>query len=466
MHTHPATRATGRRRRRLLAALTTATALTLVVTGCTLDAAAQARKASGHESLSTQNAMPSLAGKFDSIDKLTLEEGPADPTAGLNAGQKLMLGTERGIEDSDNVRIHLTIASPQVELVRFGETYRGDQKPCPALEKLPRSVEKIAAGSTGESCVEAKGANDISQELTYRLPGTKQLFWVYVKNPFIGDRELQCGIFDPTTWKPVNTTETSYTCDKRWEQDNKSKNPMPRVRLMRKNTVEVTDPVQAQKLLKENCNKNQPECVYTSVRQRVVSPPTAEWTLLDMYANCGPDKHESAEHAWEQEKEFEGKYTVGAEGSFGYGNPAHDKIAAKIKVQFKHIWTVKDSYKVKVDQPVPYGTANLFYAGVSYLELTGDFTITTKDNVYIIKDTTYKLPLKDNWTDDHGNTVEFLQTESFGAGVTCDPMEDEKDHGPKLTAKVQKQLDRGVIPSLDELLAAGAMPASAAVSAE
>lgn len=459
MNTDTETRIFRRRNARLLAGVAMAAALALGASGCSVDAMDQAQKSLGDDGTAVDSDMPSLADKYTPMDELVLTDGVDDLEAGLNAAQKLAFAASASSrETSSNRRIHLTILSPQVDLVRAGETYHGKQRTCVGLERIPNSVAKIPAGGTGESCFDSAALTDISQELTYRLPGTNQLFWIYVKVPVVGDPVLQCNIFDPATWKPVEPKRTAYTCDLQWMQMGYNVNPMPRVRVTKKDTIVVTDPAQAKKLLEENCGKMRPECDYSSTRQRVVSPPAAEWTLLDTYTNCGPDQHEGAEHSWAQEKEFSGTYTVSAEGSFGYGNPAHDKVVAKLKAEYKHIWSVTNVYLAEVEQPVPYGTTNLFYAQLSYLELTGDFTIITKDHVYILKDSLYKLPLSEEWKDEDGNVIKPMEKHSLGASADCSAISggNDKDHGPKLKRSVQKQLDAGIIPSADVLLAAGA----------
>ncbi|CAG7616806.1 hypothetical protein ACFPZL_06525 [Leucobacter soli] len=461
-----------------LTAIAIGSALALGVSGCTPDTANLAKKAVGDEQSGfvgmagdvepvaitdtapvSENEVPTLADKYEPMAALDMPKGKTDLTQGLNAGQKQALQSTQGVTETvDRLRIHLTIASPQVTISRFGETYGGKQRNC--LD-LPWSTINIPAGTTGESCTEITAGTWMSVEQTYRLPGTTDLLWIYVKNPLIGNPELQCNMFDPRTWKPVDIKKTKYTCDVRWMQHGYWTNPMPRVRVTAKNVVEVKDAKRAQQLLTENCSKKQPECDYTSTRQRVVSPPESEWTLLDTYTNCGPDRHESAEHKWAQAKTFQGAYTIGGAISGGYGNPAHDKVSAKIKASFKHIWKIENSYKAVVKQPVPYGKTNLFYAQLSYLELTGDFVITTKDNVYIITDTVYKLPLSDEYKDEDGNRFKFLEKHSMGADADCASIAKwvEEDHGHKKTvksSKVQKLLNSGVIPSASDLLAAGA----------
>ncbi|MFC6234733.1 hypothetical protein ACFPZL_06530 [Leucobacter soli] len=413
------------------AALALAAALALSFAGCSAETVMQAQKAVGES-----EAAPALAGQIEPFGGIVFDES-ADGGSGMpKAGA--------GNETSRVPRIHLTIASPDVELTRFGETKKGYPVECVksggASLGLPISSASVAAGGTAESCVQSKGNEVISQELTYRLPGTNQLFWVYAKaTPLLGAQdELQCAIIDPGTWKAVKKSD--YRCDLRWMQDDHL-NPMPRVRVTKKPTTVITDGAEAQRLLEKYCSKGEPECSYRATRQEIVETPGSQWNVLDVYNNCGPDRHESAKHQFIEEKSLGMQATFSVEKTWTF-NIKIVKLAVSTK--YSHAWSAENKVTISVENSVPWGYANIFYLQPTYLEIDGDFTIKTDDGSYVIRDANFRLPVNPDWRDEDGRRYSSAEKHARGVKIDCPAKPTQGSSGTKM-------LDGSAAPTADTL---------------
>lgn len=417
-----------------------AAALMLGLAACSPDVAMQAQKSVGEDPAGSGAAQPELAGVIDPYASLPMLEDPAEgdaamPRAGANP------------ETSRLPRIHLTILSPDVPITRAGETRKGYIGPCvnPKNDRplgLPLSPDAVAAGGTAESCLQSRGNEPVSQELTFKLPETGDLFWVYSRvTPILGgNNDLQCAIFDPKTWKPVKRSQ--YACDLQWMQMGNHLNPVPRVRLTKKPTKIVTDPGEGQRLIEQYCGANKPECTYTVKRQDVVQTPESEWTVIDVYNNCGPDKKEPAMHSYSRSRAFTVKdsFGVAASGEFNL-----KIIIIKLEAKYEHAWTNSNVVTFGVKNPVPWGWADILYAQPAYLEVDGDFTILTDAGTTIVRGANFKLPLDPDWGDElGGNRYPAVAQHSRGVKINC-PVE------PTQGSSGTKMIDGSKAPSADTL---------------
>ncbi|MFC7766127.1 hypothetical protein [Leucobacter soli] len=238
------------------------------------------------------------------------------------------------------------------------------------------------------SCLDGEGIPEL--ELTYSIPGVKDLLWIWVKIPDIGDNKLKCSVIDPGTWE--TNINSKYTCGAAWLQDDgHGRNPMPKVKLQLKKTEVVEDGGNAQEIMEKYCTKNQPNCDFTGAKRKLVPSEKSDWKVLDVYNNCGPDKKEVGHQTWAKERKFGWENSVGL--SFeGEVEIPETKFNIGGEFELEGAWEFTNSYENEIDNPVPWGYANIFYLQVNYLEVTGDVDVVTKDKNYRLKNITYKLP--------------------------------------------------------------------------
>ncbi|MFV0432896.1 MAG: hypothetical protein ACK5LO_02770 [Leucobacter sp.] len=403
-------------------AFTAATAL--AAAGCTADDLAQSGKVIGEE----DSEPTSLVDSIEPLEELvTPQEFPEDQDPGEIVSDEL-LQAGAAHEEARLPRIHLTIASPDGDLKKRGETYRNKPNKDKRYQCVdnaqggswkgfdePMVVERVSAGGSSRSCLEEKG--DPELEVTYTLPGTTDLAWVYVKVPDWGDNILKCSVIDPISWK--TKTNSSWACDQQWLQDNgHGWNPMPKVRFTDKNkVVQVTDAVEAQRILDEYCSEGQPSCTFNATSQEVISPDESKWRLLSYFDNCGSTRAESGKHIWEDSVGHLWSIMVG--GSLAVGGGKEKTFTVEVKGEFEHTWTSERTYTARVEQPVRWGWGNWFYAQDNYVHLTGQFIVKTPTATYQMDDAEYDLPLGKVWTDSNGTAITPKSTGSLAYPVQC-----------------------------------------------
>lgn len=427
--------------------------------GCTAEAATQAKKALGE---APSAAAPDFADSVDPIDEEiapsaaegdgTVGEDDGDETNGDSDGDDTgvdpdqdptpqpdaeaetttkpesktadkhgKIGSGAAHEDSTVPRIHMQIVSVDNDITLKGETYtnretKGKRDDCPDPKGLPAVAKRVAKGEVTHSCLQSVGLPEL--ELTYSIPGTKDLLWIYTAVPDIGDNVLKCSIIDPGTWETRN--DSAFTCGASWQQDDgHGFNPMPKVKLQKKPTVKLTeDDPEALRVVEKYCSKGQKACSFDGAKREVKASPKSEWKILHTYRNCGPDKKNVAMHSWSNPKKFEWENSLGAsisaefelgEGGFNAGGGA----------EFEAAWAFSNTYNNEVHQPVPWGYADIFYLQVNYLHITGDIDISTVEKNYQVKNVTFKLPLAESWTDERGKTIPMSAKHAVGKKITC-----------------------------------------------
>lgn len=429
------------RRARWLSAMALVSVCALGIVGCTTDTAELAKKAAGDDPLvqtETQQADPdepaasgtdadtAADASSEMPDDLEDTVDPIDEEAGKASDakpSKVKAGAAH--EDTSRLRIHLQILSMESDVTFRGETYKnpdtnGQSKECvdPKTQKslgIPKRVDKVVKGVVSHVCMESAGMPSL--ELTYNIPGTTDLFWIYTTVPAIGQNRLLCSVIDPRTWE--TNINSPYTCDAQWLQDNgHGDNPMPKVKLRKKPTVKLTDNGEAQDVLKQYCSKGQTNCDFTEAKRVITPSPKSEWKVLDTYNNCGPDKKHPAMHSWKKQRKFGWENSVGlsfsVEGELPWG-----KFNAGGGAGFEAAWEFSNTYENTVKQPVPWGYADIFYLQVNYLRVTGDILISTKDKNYELKNVTYRLPLAEAWKDERGQIVPMSSKYAVGVKITC-----------------------------------------------
>jgi hypothetical protein len=401
-----------------------ALAAALTVAGCTAGDLAQTGKAVG----GGESDPTSLVGTIEPLGELvTPQEFPDGEEAGtVAAGEGLL--TSDAHEETRLPRIHLTVASPDGDIAKRGETYKNKPNKDKRYECVdhsqggatvgvhePMVVEKVKAGGISRSCLEEKG--DPELEVTYTLPGTTDLAWVYVKVPDWGDNILQCSIIDPKTWK--TNTKSNWACDARWLQDGgHGWNPMPKVRFTdKKKLVVLEDSAEAQRILKEYCADGQPECKFKATTQEVVKPDESHWRLLSYFDNCSSSRTENGKHLWEDEVVHKQTDSLGFSAMVAGGKP--HAVNLEVKAEYEHMWSAAYKYSAEIEQPVPWGWANWFYSQEAYLHIVGQFTVSTPTATYQINDADFHLPLNTSWTDEGGNVIEPQTTGALAYPVVC-----------------------------------------------
>lgn len=440
----PATRAPGRTAGRWFGVIAAAAVLALGASACSADAAAL-NKSVGDDAAVEEvdlEAFYADSGKDDdgSDDPLIVEKEVAEKVAetpsaeddgGDDAGSDEGGGeapaptpAPQGIDPdykkrdvkNDPVKINMEIATP----VALQRDYYTVSKGSVGCDNLPdRPAYTIEANGLSHFCSDGSKAVDAKLEAWYKIPGGKDVLWIKAEVPFVGHNVLDCEVRKAGTTQ--RSVDTKYTCDKAWLTDGGTgNNPHPKVKLVQKKVIEVTNVAQARTLLKENCDANQPRCTYEDATSWVALDDWSERKILSGPAfNCN-NPHEPDHHEWSKGQTYEWKNKIGVEAGIKW-SIIPKELELEVKGHYEHEWTEAYDFKQKLEAPVAYETAHYFFTQQGNIHVKGDFYISLKDYVYLIKDTEFQLPLAEQYVLDRGlgRVIEPVSWSSSSYPIKC-----------------------------------------------
>ncbi len=317
---------------------------------------------------------------------------------------------------NDPVKINMEIATP----VALQRDYYTVSKGSVGCEDLPdRPAYTIEANGLSHFCLDGSKAVDAKLEAWYKIPGGKDVLWIRVSVPYWGYNELDCEVRKAGTTQ--RSVDSKYTCEKAWLTDGgQGNNPHPKIKLVPKKVVEVTNVAQARTLLKENCGANQPRCTYENATSWVALDDWSEREILSGPAfNCN-NPHEPDHHEWSKGQTYEWKNKIGVEAGIKW-QVVPEVVKLEASAHYEHEWTEAYDFKQKLEAPVAYETAHYFFTQQGKIHIKGDFYISLKDYVYLIKDTEFELPLAKQYVLDRGlgRVIEPVAWASSAYPIKC-----------------------------------------------
>lgn len=320
-----ASRAPGRSAGRWFGVVSIAAVLALSIAGCTADPSTLSKSlevGQADAGIDTQAFYETVdEGNVDDdgsddpliVEKEEVAEEPAvskDPAVDPGTGEEPS-PMPQGIDPdykkrdikNDPVKINMEIATP-VALQR--DYYTASKGSVGCENMLDRPPYTIEANGLGKFCSDGSKAIDAKIEAWYKIPGGKDVLWFKVEVPFVGHNVLDCEVRKAGTTE--RSVDTKYTCEKAWLTDGGTgNNPHPKVKLVQKKVIEVTNVAQARTLLKENCNANQPRCTYEDATSWVALDDWTEREILSGPAfNCN-NPHEPDHHEWSKGRPTSGR---------------------------------------------------------------------------------------------------------------------------------------------------------------
>lgn len=406
-------RVSGRRAGRWFGVVAVAAVIGIGAAGCTADTAALVKKAEGDEAIEI--------GPMRDIDPASIE-GIAHGTASVEGGGEVTdmqpevlpetempadgLQAQKYEDFGLATAVHMFIANAATESVtKLGSTISKVHSGCGSydadedrkLRNLPAVIEAIDAGRMGESCMQSDG--DAFVQATYTIDNSPYLFWTYAKTPRVGNNEVKCTILNAKDWKEVKTSP--YSCTYEWLQDDgHGLNPMPKIKLWKKPDITVTDPVQVQQILSNNCKSvDSPNCKFTAKVQRFETLPKKQWILYgNAQGNCIDDSHAELKVGDEQEVSWKKMIGVTATGEMHIG-----PVKAGLEATYEYAWAEKQTFKEEHSMTIPKGKIAGFYIAAGVLHVEGDFMVRANNATYLLPNTVFNLPLTEDYHD--GDTV-------------------------------------------------------------
>ena len=344
------------------------------------------------------------------VPEITLEDN--ERVKGLKANAKLLPGDPR-------IAMDISTVAP---LKRTAWSQTQSFKGCNDLDRPPFT---LAAGGEQHWCMSAVLPSvDAEVDVRYQIGKTNEVLHITSKVPFTGDNVLSCEILNATTGKPVQASR--YTCEKSWQNAGDKEgyghgnNPKPRIALKMKSKIEVTDAAEARQLLLENCGDGQPNCTYNTAHSWAALDDWSEREILSGPAfNCN-NPHEPDHHEWSKGQAFDWTNKIGGEAGVKW-EVIPEVLKVEASVHYEHEWTESYDFKQKLEAPVAYGTVHYFFTQQGKIYIQGDFEVSKADAIYVVKNTTFELPLAKKYKipQGGGRVIEPVSWTSASYPITC-----------------------------------------------
>lgn len=381
----------------------------------------------------------------------------ASPAAASTQSQQLL---GRSYETRAAGQI-ITGQDVRLKLTKFQAEYAGKKfeqvRPCPDPQSnsIPSSVSN---GRTENFCYQVESAFTGSQA----IPDTGFFFYYdievpgntggwrssgyYVDGatlvPFVGHNVIECSIKKSGGTKPVSGSP--FRCETSWGNPGQNFDPQPHWKVT-SNPVHVfdakADPQRAAQLLEESCGDNvanTPQCSFDRTKTSVAFVPSdaKDWTPLTSWDNsCPPSvdpNHLTTVH-YTQSTSISWSDTFGVKAGVKLKAPG-GIVEGSVEASYQHSVAQKVTYEEAHSWTIPFKLRGALYLAHGFLEVTGDFNIIHRSDLYIIKDASFQFPLsKDVQMGGRGQTVRKAVVEHVT--VPCDQKPPANGAAPPADAK-------------------------------
>jgi len=307
-----------------------------------------------------------------------------------------------------------------VPLQRIAWSQSPNYKACHDLDRPPYTM---TADSKNHWCMNiVLPTTDAVVDVRYKIGGTREILHITSRVPFMGDNVLTCDILNNGDGQPV--LNSKYVCEKSWQNVGENyghgNNPKPLIVLKEKPKKTVTDPNEAQKLVKENCIDGgaKGKCNYDAATQKAYLQPSSEWRLYgDPQSNC--NSKEAEDHIVKSKVEIAWEDRFG--GKVGYEVKFIEVIKAGLEATYEHAITEARAFEEEHKGFVEYGTMHAFYVQPGMVHVAGDISIVTPYNVYSVPDQQFDIPLSKSWqpVQGRGQIVPRQNVHSTHVKLTC-----------------------------------------------
>lgn len=226
-------------------------------------------------------------------------------------------------------------------------------------------------------------------------------YWVdgATKVPMIGFSRLECtikrsGSMDPAPGAP-------FYCTTRWDSESKI-DPRWKVTAKEVTVIDASNSAnveRAAQLIRDNCKiTDTPSCVWTRTQKSsAFLADRNDWQSLTNWADsCPPtdknhlfvlNSNRNVQISWSDK--VGGKITAKVAGDV-----LVFKVEGTIEASYEHSITQTDSYGEGYTYTIPYNYRSALYLQHGMLEVSGDFSIITANDRFLIKNAVFRFPLQ------------------------------------------------------------------------
>ena len=161
-------------------------------------------------------------------------------------------------------------------------------------------------------------------------------------------------------------------------------------------------------------------CTYNTAHSWAALDDWSEREILSGPAfNCN-NPHEPDHHEWSKGQAFDWTNKIGGEAGVKW-EVIPEVLKIEASVHYEHEWTESYDFKQKLEAPVAYGTVHYFFTQQGKIYIQGDFEVSKADAIYVVKNTTFELPLAKKYKipQGGGRVIEPVAWASVSYPITC-----------------------------------------------
>ena len=301
----------------------------------------------------------------------------------------------------------------RLDLTSFKKEYGGQDyssvETCPGYFEIPK---QISGGSTASFCY-ANMENDSGYDTGFffyydiLVPDSSggwipSGYWVdgAAKVPMLGGRHLDCAIKRSGSTNPV--AGAPFSCATSWTGSGNTSKPHWTIAAKDVTVIDASSSAnvaRAAKLIGDNCQVfDTPRCIWTRTQKSsAFLPDRNEWQSLTNWGDSCPPTDPNRPFVLNSTRNVQVSWSDKVGGKIAAkltGDVFVFKVEGSVEANYEHSITQTDSYGEGYTYPIPYNYRAALYLQHGMLEVSGDFSIITDTERFLIKNAVFRFPLQ------------------------------------------------------------------------
>jgi hypothetical protein len=233
------------------------------------------------------------------------------------------------------------------------------------------------------------------------------------KVALIGDPKIDCSVKKSGSTTPDNGAP--YKCATSFTESGNNSRPHWKITASPVQVVDATDSSQVQQaanLIGANCQSfDTPSCDWEQTQKSsVFEPDQKDWTSITDWADsCPPvEKEHLTQLTFDRSVDIAWKDTVGGKltAKIKIGAEFVASVEAGLETSYEHSITQTDTWSTGYKYTIPYNYKSALYLQHGMLTVTGDFSIVSGGDRYLVKNGTFTFPInQDVQVENRGQTI-------------------------------------------------------------
>jgi hypothetical protein len=324
------------------------------------------------------------------------------------------LKTDPGSGERFTSRVDARIATGagvQLKLTKFVKQFEGtdyDFETCTNESAIPEHVSDNRSESFCYICLQRNRGVDTGFYFYYDIlvPGgtggwMPSGYWVdgATKVPMLGESRLECTIKRSGSMAPA--AGAPFYCTAKWESHFKI-DPRWEVTAKEVTVIDASNSANAERaaqLIRDNCKiSDTPSCVWTRTQKSsTFLADRTDWQSLTNWADSCPPTDKNHLFVLNSNRNVQISWSDKVGGKISAkvgGDVLVFKVEGTIEANYEHSITQTDSYGEGYTYTIPYNYRSALYLQHGMLEVSGDFSIITDNDRFLIKNAVFRFPLQ------------------------------------------------------------------------